>query len=266
MKPIQKPPETARSQVILLGASNLTIGWRDLLLALNSVVRTPLDLRVALGMGRSYVDWSGFWFRRLPGIIQSALWSSLPAAGTGPPLAMLTDIGNDIVYERNPDEIFQVIQECVSRLRRWNSDTRFVMTGLPLQSVASVGPVHFRIARTILFPGCRLSLKTILSHSEQLDALCRRFAQAEGIGFVDPQQEWYGIDPIHVLPKYRVAAFQKFFSAWGVSQTISLSAMNQKPSTPGCSLPRSHERTLFGMRRVVDQPVVNQPAMSVSAF
>lgn len=266
MSPIQKQPEIARSQVILLGASNLTIGWKDLLLALNSVVQTPVDLRVALGMGRSYVDWSGFWFRRLPGIIQSGLWSSLPAEGSGPPLAMLTDIGNDIVYERTPDEIFRVIQECVSRLRRWNPETRFVMTGLPLQSVGSVGPVHFRIARTILFPGCRLSLKTVLSNLERLDALCRQLAKAEGLAFVDPQREWYGVDPIHVLPKHRVAAFEKFFSAWGVTPTSLITAKDQNPSTSGCSLPRSHERTLFGFRRVVDQPVVNQPALSVSAF
>jgi hypothetical protein len=266
MSPIQNQPEVARSQVILLGASNLTIGWRDLLVALNTVVQTPMDLRVALGMGRSYVDWSRFWFRRLPGIIQSGLWSSLPARESGRPLAMLTDIGNDIVYERKPDEIFQVIEECVSRLRCWNPETRLVMTGLPLQSVASVGPVHFRIARTILFPGCRLSLRTILSNSERLDSLCRQFAQAEGIAFVDPQRDWYGVDPIHVLPMHRVAAFEKFFSAWSVTPTTFQAKADQNSASAGCSLPCSHERTLFGIRRLVNQPAVNQPSLTVSAF
>lgn len=252
--------------IVLLGASNLTIGWKPMVQALRATVGASIDLRVALGMGRSYVDWSRFWHRRLPGILQSDLWNVLPQCDDQSPLALLTDIGNDIVYGRTPDTIFTAVTESVSRLRQWNSATRFVMTGLPLYAVASVGPIRFRVARTILFPGCNLSLSSIVTAAEEVDGRCREFAASEGIAFVEPRPEWYGIDPIHVLPKFRYDAFREFFSAWGVTPASTSDAASDGDALSVCRLPKSHVRTTFGIHRVANQPAFDSPGLRVSAY
>ena len=95
---MSQPLPEDRQTVLLLGASNLTLGWKPALKALSDTVPGPLDVRVSLGMGRSYVDWSGFWLRRLPGIVNCGLWDSLQDSGSKPPLVLITDLGNDIVY------------------------------------------------------------------------------------------------------------------------------------------------------------------------
>ncbi len=251
-------------QIVMLGASNLTIGWQALLETLRQTVRGPMDLRVALGMGRSYLEWSGFWARRLPGILQSELWDSLPSSVEQPPLALLTDIGNDVVYERTPEEIFDGVRQCVRRLKEWHPETRIVMTGLPLESVSSIGPVHYRIARTILFPGCRLPLETIVGNSESVDQLCREFAQQNDIPWLKPKREWYGVDPIHVLPRFRQEAFRLFFANWFPSQTHDSSQPESERTS--CRLPKARLRTLFGIRRTVAQPTFNSPQLIVSAY
>jgi len=52
----------------------------------------------ALGHGRSYGAHSKFVVRTLPGILQSGLWRHLESLSTVPTRALVTDIGNDILY------------------------------------------------------------------------------------------------------------------------------------------------------------------------
>ena len=58
----------ATQHVVLLGASNLVLGWQDLIHALRMTIAEPVDLKVAMGMGRSYLTTSSFCFRQLPAI------------------------------------------------------------------------------------------------------------------------------------------------------------------------------------------------------
>lgn len=52
--------------VVLLGASNLVLSWPTVLSSLRRLTAAPLRVNVAMGMGRSYIKTSAFWFRRLP--------------------------------------------------------------------------------------------------------------------------------------------------------------------------------------------------------
>lgn len=257
------PSNESVQHVVLLGASNLTLGWRPLLEEIQATVSGAIDMRVALGMGRSYLEWSGFWARRLPGILQSQLWESLPDPVHRPPLVLLTDIGNDIVYDRSPEDIFEAVQRCVQRIRAWNPDSKLVITGLPLESVSSIGPLHFRIARTILFPGCRLSLATVTTHADRLNQLCHQFAHSEAIPIVVPQRTWYGVDPIHVLPEYRHEAFRSFFASWFPNDA---SLRLPSSTVTMCPLPTARHRTLLGVHRHVVQPIFQSSRLCVSAY
>jgi len=249
--------------VVLLGASNLVLGWQALTASLRQVTEVPINLNVALGMGRSYVKTSAFWFRRLPAIRSCGLWDQLPRDSANPPLVLITDLGNDIVYLFEPDEIADSVRQCLRQILDWRSDAKIVMTGLPLASLTRTGKLQFQIAKTILFPGCPLSRTTLLERSLSLDHLVRQMAVEFDIPLIDPEPHWYGFDPIHVLPTFRGVAFQKYFAAFELTPRT----MNSRASAKvRMELPTAAARTVFGRNRIVEQPVFRSSEIVVSAW
>lgn len=255
-------PSSEKQSVILLGASNLTLGWKPAVRALQQTVPGDIDLRVCLGMGRSYIDWSAVLFRRLPGIIQCGLWENLPETGASSPLVLMTDIGNDIVYSRDPEEIFQTVEECLRRIRAWRPDARIAMTGLPLPSVESMGKARFLLMRTIMFPGCGMSFQEICERSRVLNGLLESYVKQHQIPFVNPEGAWYRSDPIHVIPPLREQVFRQFFSLWNVRAALRPDA--EHLSTP--TLPATAVRTVAGFSRRASQPVYQSARLVVSAW
>lgn len=251
-----------KQSVVLLGASNLTLGWKPAIRALRQVITGPIDLRVCLGMGRSYIDWSTVLLRRLPGIIQCGLWENLPTAGASSPLVLMTDIGNDIVYTRDPEEIFQTVVECHQRIRAWREDARIAMTGLPLPSVEAMGRFRFLLMRTIMFPGCQMTFQQICERSRSLNLLLENYVRKHQIGFINPQGEWYHSDPIHVIPSLREKVFSQYFSLWNVAEKTQSAA----PAEVVPALPATAVRTVAGFARQTSQPVFQSPELVVSAW
>ena len=139
---------------MLLGASNLVLGWQALTDSLRQVTDAPVNLNVALGMGRSYIKTSAFWFRQLPAISKCGLWDQLPRDSANPPLVLITDLGNDIVYLFEPDQIAAGVRECLDRIRNWRPDARIVMTGLPIAfPLSSICWLKLRKRMTMLLTG-----------------------------------------------------------------------------------------------------------------
>jgi hypothetical protein len=254
------PPQ----QIVLLGASNLVLGWPALMQSLRQLTATPLNLNVAIGMGRSYIKTSAVWFRQLPSINASGLWDHLPYDVAQAPRVLITDIGNDLVYLFEPNEIAASLKRSIDRILAWRSDARIVMTGLPLDSVARVGRVRYVVARTILFPGCFLPHSTILSRSLALEKLVQELAAEYRISFVQPESHWYGLDPIHVLPQFRETAFLKYFAPFDLSTAASVD--DQAAVKERVPLPTAAERTLFWRHKTVKQPVFHSPDCVVSAW
>ncbi len=249
--------------VVVLGASNLVLGWQALTGSLRQMTTAPINLNVALGMGRSYVKTSAFWFRRLPAISQCGLWDQLPRDSANAPLVLITDLGNDIVYLFPPDQIAASVRQCIRQILDWRSDAKIVMTGLPLASLTRIGKLQFQIAKTIMFPGCSLSRTSILERSLSLDQLVRQLAAEFKIPLVEPEPHWYGFDAIHVVPKFREAAFQKYFAAF----ELAIPARDSRTSAKlRIDLPTAAARTVFGRNRIVAQPVFRSSEIVVSAW
>jgi len=249
--------------VVLLGASNLVLGWQAVTASLRQMTAAPINLNVALGMGRSYVKTSAFWFRRLPAISQCGLWGQLPLDAANPPLVLITDLGNDIVYLFEPDRITASVRQCIRQILDWRSDAKIVLTGLPLASLTRTGKLQFQLAKTIMFPGCSLSQTAILERALSLDHLVRQLATEFGIPLVEPEPHWYGFDAIHVVPKFRGAAFQKYFAAFELATPTMDSRTSVKVRI---DLPTAAARTIFGRNRTVEQPVFRSPEFVVSAW
>jgi hypothetical protein len=188
-------------RAVLLGASNLEI---SLPLVLDRVRRRaggPVEALAACGHGRSWGDWSRFLYvRHLPGITRCGLWGELQGRPPLPTLALVTDVGNDLVYEAPVEEIAGWVEACLDRL---DPETEIVMTLLPLSRLERLSSAQVRLAAGLLFPGRPAPWPGLLDRARDLDERLRRMGGERGARLVEPAAAWYGLDPIHFRRRAR---------------------------------------------------------------
>lgn len=206
-----------RTTVVVLGASNVSRGLARLAAVARERTPGPVDLVVAAGHGRSYGVNSRVGMRRLPSILGSGLWRALERDDAAPrPVALLTDIGNDLLYGFPSRLVADWVGECLRRLS--NLGTRTAITRLPLASVATVGPGRYRAFRSLFVPGCRLSLAAIKEATAELDADLASLASEHAATLIDQPGDWYGLDPIHPRRRHLSDLFHTVGDAWGLPQ------------------------------------------------
>lgn len=188
-------------RAVLLGASNLKI---SLPLVLDRVRRRtggPVEALAACGHGRSWGTWSRFLYvRHLPGIARCGLWRELQGRPPLPTLALVTDIGNDLVYGAPVQEIAGWVEACLDRLE---PETEIVMTLLPLARLERLSQPQVRLAAGLLFPGRPAPWPALLDRARDLDERLRRIGGERGARLVEPAAAWYGLDPIHFRRRVR---------------------------------------------------------------
>lgn len=245
--------------VVLLGASNLRISLATVVSTLRSMY-SDLSLFVACGHGRSYGQWSAIPFRALPGITQSELWPALErhlagrsvAPQSPAPKALITDVGNDIVFGVPVPRILEWVATCCESFHRARAD--LIITLPPRDRLERLSDLHFKVARTVIFPGSRLTRPDMLEAVDALRSGLIALAERTGAIVIDPPAEWYGIDPIHVRRGMRTDVWKSIFARWSV-------ATAPPPSMPPVSLPhglmgmRPHHRRYFGREQHTPQPV-----------
>jgi hypothetical protein len=236
----------APARIIALGASNLTRGLPTLVSAARAGGGPDVEILAALGLGRSYGMASRVLARTLPGILDSGLWSALADRPPVPTRALVTDVGNDILYGASPPQILAWVAESLDRLRRVTDD--IVVAGLPLDAIRALTPGRFLAFRTILFHRCRLTFPQALDASEQVAEGLAALAAARGARFVALRPEWYGLDPVHVRPRQWRAAWLEILGAHGtagaapsLAETVRLHAL------------RPERQWLFGIEGVKAQ-------------
>ncbi|MBN1570560.1 MAG: SGNH/GDSL hydrolase family protein [Acidobacteria bacterium] len=202
-------PDIAR--IIALGASNLTRGFHTIVSASRSAWGPEVQVLAALGHGRSYGSSSRIAFRTLPGILESGLWRTLESLPPVPTRALITDVGNDILYGYSAERILAWIEETLGRLRRITSD--IVLTDLPLASIRRLPKTKFLFFRSILFPSCRLTPAEVLEAIEQVNAGLAKLAAANNVYFFRLNPAWYGFDPIHIRPSLWRSAWREIMDA-----------------------------------------------------
>lgn len=207
------PPEAPPRRVVMLGASNLAIHLPVVVETTCLLWGSPLEIMAAIGHGRSYGMTSRVLGRVLPGILHCGLWKDLadrPAASQT--AALLTDIGNDLLYGAPVEQIAAWVEECLTRLSPFARP--LVVTELPLESVQRLSPRRFLFLRSLFFPRCRLSLAEALAKSVELNAHVRRLAAKHGAMVVKPSRAWYGYDPIHIRRVHGAAVWREILGAW----------------------------------------------------
>ncbi|MBX3442196.1 MAG: hypothetical protein KF774_07295 [Planctomyces sp.] len=244
------------ARVVVLGASNVTLGFPRIVASVRGLVPGPVQLFAAHGHGRSYGQPSSIPFRTLPGILDSGLWDALDRlaaedASPAPLFALVTDIGNDLVYGNSPERIGGWIEECLSRLRARGA--RITIGRMPLASLQRVGRVRFQLMRTAIFPNSRLTWDGMRADAVRLDELVSELATRHQIGSIVPRPEWYGIDPIHIRRKLRSAAWRDMLQPWGLAGESDAAAPGLAASWRYWRL-RPAERSVFGRVRAAAQP------------
>jgi hypothetical protein len=235
---------TAIGRVVAIGASNLTRGFQTVVSTARTTWGPDVEVVAALGHGRSYGATSNFLVRRLPAILQSAVWRHLESAPAVPTKALVTDIGNDIVYGFAPDQILAWVEEALARLARVSNEV--VLTDLPMDNIRRLSSWRFRTVRSIFFPSCRLPFEEVVTRAEQVNAGLAELARAHGARFVHLKPSWYGFDPIHIRPSLWRTAWQDIL---GVSCPIPRSRIEALR----LYAMRPHQQWVFGVEQRTPQ-------------
>jgi hypothetical protein len=198
-------------RVVALGASNLTRGFHTIVAASRQKWGADIEVLGALGHGRSYGAPSRFLGRTLPGILQSGLWRELDRLPSVATRALITDVGNDILYGVSASQILAWVEECVDRLQRRTAD--IVLTGLPLFNIRRLSRTKFLVFRSLFFPACRLSLAQMVGVAEQVAEGLEALVMRRGVRLFPLRPEWYGVDPIHIRRALWRTAWQQILCA-----------------------------------------------------
>lgn len=245
-----------RSRVVLLGASNLTLGFRTAVDTARAVLGGPIDLLAAHGPGRSFGRPSCVLGRGLPGILQCGLWNALGPPDHGrPTYAFVTDVGNDLVYGASPGTIVEWVECCLERLGAVGARTSLAL--LPSASLERLGRLRYHVFRAVLFPGRDLSYADALAGSRRLQDSLASLAERSGVRTVVPGPGWYGFDPIHVRRSRRRRAWRKMLASWEdgdrpEKQAALRRAHRRAPA--GLVLRRPERWKLFGRDLYREQP------------
>ena len=264
--PLATPNEQRTQRVILLGASNLARGFPTIVRLLSQGLASPLDIAVAMGHGRSYGTWSRWLGRALPGINQCGLWPYLANQNLQhpAPLAVIMDLGNDLVYGVDAKTLLGWLDTTLQRLRAMGCD--IVMLSLPMESLDRLTSARFEIARRLIFPGHPMGWPELHHQIRQLDEGMRGLAHQHGVQWMEAPGRWFGMDPIHIRHSLQAEAWQMLFGHWSVWKT----AAEDKP--PGLWRPfklrllHPAERRLFGMQQRAAQPALSTSDLRISLF
>lgn len=194
-------------RAILLGASNLRISLPFLLDHIRRGAGGPVEAFAACGHGRSYGTWSRFLFvRHLPGIADCGLWEEVERRPSLPTFALVTDVGNDLLYGAGAGEIAAWVAACLDRLATAQPGLppcETVITLLPLARLERLSARQFRLAVSLLYPGREAAWPALLDRARDLDQRLRRIGRERGARLVEPAADWYGLDPIHLRRRSR---------------------------------------------------------------
>ncbi len=239
-----------RRAVVVLGASNVSRGLARLAAAVQGRSPEPVDLFVAAGHGRGYGVSSRVWQRRLPSILQSGLWRALDREMVDEPLALVTDVGNELLYGLGVAAVAGAVREAARRLA--DRAARLVITGLPMAGIAGVGRIRYRLLRALYVPGCPLPLDRLQEASQWLDEELRAIAADTSATFLPQPPDWYGFDAIHVRRSRLDGLFGAAGDAWGLPAAGRRKASFREWAVLGSRA--AEVRSLAGSVRLTPQP------------
>lgn len=193
---VLQPPTKPANRIILFGASNLTLSLRLVIHLMQQRFGGPSEILVAAGHGRAYGVSSQMLWRGLPGIADCGLWAQLAVAEPRPTVALLTDIGNDILFGVAPERILWSVESCITRLQQQSA--QIVVTNLPMTSIESLSERRYMFFRTVFYPSSRLPRHETVQCARAVHAGLLEMASRLHFTLYEQEPHWFGMDGIHV--------------------------------------------------------------------
>ena len=250
----------SRRAIVVLGASNVSRGLPRLAATVRARAGAPADLFLAAGHGRAYGVSSRVGLRRLPSILASGLWRALGREQAARPLALLTDVGNELLYGLGVAAVAGAVGEAARRLA--DRGATLTITGLPLASIVRVGRVRYRLLRTLYVPGCLLSLGDIQDASRWLDDELRAIAADTGATFLEQPGAWYGLDALHVKRSRLYDLWDEVGDAWGLPRATERPRASLR-EWAALGSRAAEVRSVARVMRFTRQPVIERDGMRV---
>lgn len=194
------------NRLILLGASNLTLSLRLVIQLMQQRLGGPSEIMTAIGHGRAYGLFSQALGRGLPGIADCGLWQQLESMTARPTAALLTDIGNDILYGLSSQQILQTVERCIDRLQRQSA--QIIVTNLPMASIENLSQQRYTFFRNIFYPSSRMSRIETVRCAHRVHEGLKEMALRRRFQLYEQKPVWFGLDGIHVNFWQRKAFYQ----------------------------------------------------------
>lgn len=217
--------------LVLLGASNLSRGCFAFAKHMRACLHPrPVEVLIASGPGRAYYASGGLLNASYPPIHTSDIFEVAHSKSElgYQVVALVTDIGNDIMYDVSAEQVIETIQQVFEKLQSINAEIFY--TTLPVAFEKKDRPIQFRILRSLLFP------RSTVTYDEATGGIIEvnRFLKECRYGHLIPDMNRYlGFDEIHY-------GWLRAHSAWSYMAKEMLKFLDVK---------MAHEITLAGMVR-----------------
>ena len=244
------PSPTRR--VILLGASNVTRSFATIVEVARHTWGEPVEIMAAIGHGRSYGQDSRVFGRKISGIFPCALWQDLQNRPPLPTAALITDVGNDLMYDVPPARLLNWVGACVERLADVGATT--IVSELPMASLERLGAVRFQFFRRLMFPRNRTTLTAAKSFAKAVNEGLLMLGERKKTSVISVSSSWYGFDPIHLKRSAWCEAWPTILSTWRAPREPVVIARPQWSTRAYMACLTPFEHSIFGISRRAKQP------------
>ena len=182
---------------IFLGASNLARSFYGLKCCITRCVfPRPVSFIHAMGPGRGYIRQGGICNAVYPPILNCNILKAAhkKRKNNQQIVALITDIGNDIMYGVSTEEIIGGLKSLFRDLSELEAN--IFITSIPIDLKKDVGEFYFRILRQVFF---RNSLVEYHQASEAVQMVNKFILQSlkKNIIAINGMKQFCGIDKIH---------------------------------------------------------------------
>ena len=183
--------------LILLGASNLSRVCFAFSRHMKDCLHPrKIEVLIASGPGRAYYASGGLLNVSYPPIQSSEIFeiARVKSKCGYQVVALVTDIGNDIMYDVSTGQLVETLQQVFSRLQSMNAEIFF--STLPVAFENRVHPAWFYILRSVLLPFSRVSYDEAVAGIIEINRFLRESA-SEHCHLIQDMDSYLGFDEIH---------------------------------------------------------------------
>lgn len=182
---------------VFLGASNLARSYYGLKRCITRCLfPRPVRFVHALGPGRGYISRGGIFNAIYPPILDCGIIEAIRSRRNSNQkvVALITDVGNDIMYGVPADDIISGLDSLFGTLNEFSA--RVFITSIPVDLKNDVNEFYFRTLRRIFFPNSPVEYHQAAEAVRVINKFMLE-SPNENLTVIDGMEQYCGMDKIH---------------------------------------------------------------------